>query len=170
MSADLAWSDDDEDVLPPGPRNWTETRAVVLYRDGYLCQICRDAPATEVDHVWPRRMGGTDDLDNLQAACVPCNRQKGGAAYLCELTEARALWPGAHYLRRMYRALEEVGRWWAIGRLIREGVDPEVAYDKVEAEGWRDYSPIGGLLSGLGPNFITQAFALHVFEFMAGWS
>lgn len=30
-----------------------------------------------VDHKVPRHHGGTDDLDNLTLACVPCNTRKG---------------------------------------------------------------------------------------------
>ena len=31
----------------------------------------------EVDHLYPRILGGTDSLDNLVAACFSCNRSKG---------------------------------------------------------------------------------------------
>lgn len=30
----------------------------------------------EIDHRLPKRKGGTDDLWNLQAMCMPCNRRK----------------------------------------------------------------------------------------------
>jgi 5-methylcytosine-specific restriction endonuclease McrA len=33
--------------------------------------------AWEVEHSVPRCEGGTDHLNNLYAACIPCNRQKG---------------------------------------------------------------------------------------------
>jgi 5-methylcytosine-specific restriction endonuclease McrA len=38
--------------------------------------------ALEVDHVVPRANGGTNDIENLAAACVECNAGKsdGGAA------------------------------------------------------------------------------------------
>lgn len=37
---------------------------------------CTDA-AIELDHVVPVAAGGTDEQDNLQLSCYPCNRAKG---------------------------------------------------------------------------------------------
>jgi hypothetical protein len=65
-------------------------RATVLERDGYRCKQCGWRPGTapdedsgavvynalEVDHIHPRALGGSDDLSNLQALCVPCNTRK----------------------------------------------------------------------------------------------
>lgn len=34
-------------------------------------------PATDVDHIWPRRLGGEDHVNNLRAACGTCNKAKG---------------------------------------------------------------------------------------------
>lgn len=33
-------------------------------------------PATEVDHIKPKRSGGTDDWNNLQGLCKPCHSRK----------------------------------------------------------------------------------------------
>jgi 5-methylcytosine-specific restriction protein A len=59
-------------------RQWRNTRARVLFRDGWTCQQC-GAPATHVDHVVPVLFGGTDHERNLQALCARCNISKGGA-------------------------------------------------------------------------------------------
>lgn len=40
------------------------------------CIYCGD-PATVLDHVMPRLLGGSDDPSNLQPACKPCNGLKG---------------------------------------------------------------------------------------------
>lgn len=52
-------------------------RLFVLERDFYVCQDpgCGQA-ATEVDHIVPRRKGGTDSLDNLQSLCKPHHSAK----------------------------------------------------------------------------------------------
>ena len=61
---------------------WEKLRERVMQRDCYLCQPCyratpqRITPAKEVDHVIPKAKGGTDALDNLEAICVPCHRDK----------------------------------------------------------------------------------------------
>ncbi len=59
-----------------GTQRWKDQRLRVLKRDGYICQYC-GADATQVDHVIPRKRGGTHDLENLVACCAPCNSAKG---------------------------------------------------------------------------------------------
>lgn len=61
---------------------WEKLRAQVMERDHRLCQTCwrakpqRITLAKEVDHKIPKAKGGTDDLENLEAICVPCHRDK----------------------------------------------------------------------------------------------
>lgn len=52
-----------------------KVRARVLARSP-ICRICRKAPATDVDHIWPRSYRGSDDEGNLQAVCHSCNSRK----------------------------------------------------------------------------------------------
>lgn len=49
----------------------------VMARDNNTCADC-GGPATEIDHRWPRRLGGDEDSRNLVAICSPCNKVKGG--------------------------------------------------------------------------------------------
>ena len=53
-----------------------EGAALVLARD-LICLApgCTQA-ATDVDHVVPKRAGGTDDMDNLQGFCHACHSAK----------------------------------------------------------------------------------------------
>ena len=60
-----------------GTRLWSKIRLRILIRDGYCCQYCGSEDATTVDHVLPISKGGTDDPDNLVAACTRCNYSKG---------------------------------------------------------------------------------------------
>lgn len=59
---------------------WVKLRLRILTRDRYLCQAClskgRPAPATEVDHIIPKAIGGTDDDGNLSAICHACHVDK----------------------------------------------------------------------------------------------
>jgi 5-methylcytosine-specific restriction endonuclease McrA len=60
----------------------------IFERDGWICQICglhldpevkfpsNDSPS--IDHIIPIALGGTHTLANVQAACMGCNRRKGG--------------------------------------------------------------------------------------------
>ncbi len=57
-------------------------RSAVERRADRRCEYCR-APQWvcgyrfHVEHIWPRALGGGDDLANLALACGPCNFAKG---------------------------------------------------------------------------------------------
>ena len=60
-----------------GTRAWQIARKSALYRDAALCQICKEANATEVDHIVEIRDGGAPyDLNNLQSLCHRCHMKK----------------------------------------------------------------------------------------------
>ncbi len=52
---------------------WRRLRARALFDDPF-CPC--GAVATEVDHIQPKRKGGSDSPDNLQALCKPCHSRK----------------------------------------------------------------------------------------------
>lgn len=58
-------------------------RRLVRERAGHRCEYCQlhqdDSPlaALHIEHVRPRKHGGTDDEDNLALACIDCNLRKG---------------------------------------------------------------------------------------------
>lgn len=58
---------------PIGPN----ARAQVYARDGLKCVTCGSTDALTVDHIVPHVLGGSDDIDNLQTLCQPCNSRKG---------------------------------------------------------------------------------------------
>lgn len=61
----------------------TATRAVVRKRAKNRCEYCAiqesDFPFApfHVEHIVPRKHGGSDDLQNLALACLHCNLHKG---------------------------------------------------------------------------------------------
>jgi 5-methylcytosine-specific restriction endonuclease McrA len=55
--------------------HWKKLRARILLRDGAECFWC-GMDADTVDHVIPVAKGGTDDPENLVAACRKCNFAK----------------------------------------------------------------------------------------------
>jgi len=82
---------------------WRKIRQRVLARDQHTCQRC-GLEATHVDHIVPRKLGGDDSMDNLQAVCKRCNLSKGGAFVVepkTPMTPLGALTPGndkiSHY-------------------------------------------------------------------------
>jgi diadenosine tetraphosphate (Ap4A) HIT family hydrolase/5-methylcytosine-specific restriction endonuclease McrA len=88
------------------------TRYEVLKRAGGRCELCGvsiDERAIEIDHIIPRKHGGSDDPTNLQALCYRCNANKGArdatdfrqireglthrmqGCIFCELADARVI-------------------------------------------------------------------------------
>lgn len=65
-------------------------RFEILRRDGHTCRYCGamapDVPMT-VDHVIPTTLGGSDEPNNLVAACQDCNAGKSSIAPDSELVE-----------------------------------------------------------------------------------
>lgn len=62
------------------------TRRQVYARAKDCCEYCRTARRLigmplVVDHIFPRSLGGDDDLDNLCAACYRCNEYKGARTH-----------------------------------------------------------------------------------------
>lgn len=53
---------------------WRQRRTAYLRRHP-SCVVC-GAPATDVDHIVPRRQGGIDAEANLQALCHQCHSRK----------------------------------------------------------------------------------------------
>lgn len=61
--------------------NWQHVRKAALIRDGYQCQACgmllgRKSRDAHVDHIIPKREGGTNELSNLQTLCHGCHSRK----------------------------------------------------------------------------------------------
>lgn len=85
--------------------DWRTIRMWVLARDEYLCQTCRVATANEVDHVWPRRLGGSDNIANLKAICGSCNKIKGARVDLSAASDLQ-LYDAKHTLAARIEVLE----------------------------------------------------------------
>jgi len=68
-------------------KGWRKLREIVLKRDGYCCQRCGASEVPlHVDHIVPKRLNGSDSLENLQTLCRDCNLSKGGRFFEQALT------------------------------------------------------------------------------------
>lgn len=45
-------------------------------RDGFKCAKCGSPDKLQIDHIVPLALNGSNDLDNLQILCQPCNGSK----------------------------------------------------------------------------------------------
>lgn len=59
------------------PAEWAARLEEFLHR----CAYC-PSPATERDHLLPAASGGTNFIDNIVPACLPCNRAKSKSSLL----------------------------------------------------------------------------------------
>ena len=64
---------------------WLEILALA---DG-ICTYCHEPAKLTMDHIVPLILGGAHDVDNIAAACQPCNSSKG-ARPLAEFLQRRA--------------------------------------------------------------------------------
>ena len=90
------------------------TRSQVCRRANFRCEYCglhqdqSPLAALHVEHILPRKHGGSDDLDNIALACIDCNLHKGSnvAGYdpetgqLTELFHPRSQSWHKHFERR----------------------------------------------------------------------
>ena len=56
-------------------RLWRQRRQIILKMHDHVCYYCGDLADT-VDHIVDRQHGGTDQINNLVAACQECNYGK----------------------------------------------------------------------------------------------
>jgi hypothetical protein len=80
-------------AVAPDPQPPRGIRAAVLERDGYQCRSCGWKPGDpvpikkktdrlvyrglEIDHIYPKSLGGPDEEGNFQVLCTTCNCRKG---------------------------------------------------------------------------------------------
>jgi len=53
-----------------------EKRQKVFDLDGNKCLECGATDELTIDHIYPKSLGGTDRISNLQTLCGPCNKRK----------------------------------------------------------------------------------------------
>ncbi len=68
--------------VPPTKRiNWPKwVKPALMRRQGGICLYCgyrRTAGNLEIEHIIPAVRGGSNEMDNLQLTCRPCNLRKG---------------------------------------------------------------------------------------------
>ena len=49
----------------------------IKLQTGQICNYCGSADKLALDHIFPQKLGGKDDAENLIFACRTCNSSKG---------------------------------------------------------------------------------------------
>ena len=65
-------------------KNVKNIQTMLLKRDGAQCSICGKRLTDDnmcIDHIFPRGLGGSDNLDNLRLLCRECNCKYVNSAY-----------------------------------------------------------------------------------------
>ena len=57
-------------------KKWRRFRKIFLEEYPICATPGCNKPSAEVDHIIPRRRGGTEDESNMQALCGPCHSRK----------------------------------------------------------------------------------------------
>jgi len=88
------------------------SRKEVLLRDRHTCQYCgKKIKMLTLDHVVPRRQGGTQNWENIVSACIACNHFKAGRtpfqAGMTLLKKPRSPYPSPYYVLHDRLILEE---------------------------------------------------------------
>lgn len=120
-------------------------RFAVLKRDGFKCRYCKTTDdELTVDHVLPVSLGGTDDPENLVAACEPCNQGKGStpldSEHVADIDADALRWAAA--MRRAQDTKETSSREKnnILGRIYQLWMDlsPTYAKDYVLPVDWSE--------------------------------
>jgi 5-methylcytosine-specific restriction endonuclease McrA len=62
-------------------------RIGVFSRDAWKCVSCQTSENLTIDHVIPVKLGGGNELENLQTLCLSCNCSKGAKEPVTETTK-----------------------------------------------------------------------------------
>lgn len=94
-------------------------RAALVRRYEYACVYC-NTPVNEdtctIDHIIPRKDGGTYNYENLVPACYKCNQRRGHMDFLEFITvDCRDKMPDAmwDHLHAKYKAIREAHKAYA---------------------------------------------------------
>lgn len=87
---------------------------VELYHINKMMQIsttcfwCNSATKLTKDHIIPRCAGGTLTRNNIVAACLSCNRERG---LIADLVSNKIRHPGAKLIKREQRLKPLITKW-----------------------------------------------------------
>lgn len=92
----------------------TNNVAKIMYND--FCWYCgAELPPDKLtkDHIFPRKKGGSDSIDNIMMVCKACNSSKGQTDLFEWYFRVRGEWPPipilVHYLKSIYLYAKQHG-------------------------------------------------------------
>ncbi len=131
--------------------NVQETKEILAKQDAYRCSICGailDKDDCVIDHIYPRSLGGSDEIDNLILSCHSCNIRRGNRMFLeCQFEQ---------YIRNLLT--EHPSYSLLPNRTIRSEKKymPDIVFEKNTDKGSKKY--IGEIKTN---QLITESRILH---------
>lgn len=87
-------------------------RKRILERDRWRCRYCGSQRDLQVDHIFPRSMGGGNQDDNLAVACASCNHEKSNKIGLMPRPVERNRFEGMKHWKRVFVFLLVFRAFW----------------------------------------------------------
>jgi hypothetical protein len=149
----------------------------VFERDGFTCQYCGAKAADDelqIDHITPKSLGGTDDVENLVTACQACNSGKGKRSvrkpeHLQELLDRLGdLRKRRNALKKANAAIEEIlaERERTAWVLIRHWADARNEWDEEKRTCSRElYNHVKAMLVEFAPEKLADCMTIALRKF-----
>lgn len=127
-----SWVDDNTIRLEIDSKDEKRMKEEVWEESGYCCYICEkqmhcDHPDLTIDHITPKRYGGSLLKENMACCCKQCNEEKGCRTpysytiHLIAQMSAVLLWNGVPVSRHVVgRRVQLVSEMWRHGSQAEE--------------------------------------------------
>lgn len=112
--------------LRANKESWRRFRTKLLASQNYRCAYCKTSlqdKRMNVEHILAIKRGGRNNIDNIVAACAPCNKAKGNS--LIHRKQRPKIKTEAVMLGRKNKTLQAQYR---LAREIRNELDRELGY------------------------------------------
>jgi hypothetical protein len=99
-------------TLEVSPPLTARERKRILERDQWRCRYCGSQRDLQVDHIFPRSLGGGNQDENLAVACATCNHEKSNKVGMMPRPVERNRFEGMKHWKRLALFLMLFQAFW----------------------------------------------------------